>query len=311
MTTRATEEVEQYEEAESGGANEMRIRTLVVLPIVCLFASSHGVGQDFHEMTRDNGGWLFLDSADIPTVPHHLNHEAEFQKYVGGYNRAVLKAVDIVQTHAMDGGGYFTGIQASPTESPIGYELKLFDRSLLDPPRTTSYCSGSTYAVLIEALNLIFPEGGSKLSSERFESLRMQEPDGSRREDRIKFWGKWNDDGWGSHYALVQYSGMGEEIPPQRARPGDFMNISWTHGLGHSVVFLGWFKRNGEMGMVYWSSQKGTNGFGDIVSCPLTSVKSVKIVRLTHPEKLFSFDIQKPVNRDLPGDRISIDPQVH
>ena len=278
---------------------------------VSLAALSPVAGQNFTQMTTDNGEWLFLDSADVSATTYHLNHEAIFKKYIDGYNRAVVRAIDIVQAHAMDGGGYFTGMKAVPTESPIGYELKLFGKSLLDPPRTTSYCSGSTYGVLIEALNLIFPDGGSKLSADRLESLRMQEPDGSRREDRIKYWGKWNDDGWGSHYALVQYSEMGEEIPPQRARPGDFMNISWVHGLGHSVVFLGWVRRNHEIGMMYWSSQKGTNGFGDVVLRPLSSVQSVKIVRLTHPERLFSFDIQKSVNRDLPGDLISLTPPAH
>jgi hypothetical protein len=35
-------------------------------------------------------------------------------------------------------------------------------------------------------------------------------------------------------------------------------------------------------------------------------VKSVKIVRLTHPEKVFTFDVHQSVNRDLPGDIISI-----
>ena len=142
----------------------------------------------------------------------------------------------------------------------------------------------------------------ARLSADRYESLRMQEPDGGRREDQIKFWGKWNDDGWGTQYALVQYSGMGEEISPERARPGDFANISWTSGLGHSVVFLGWFKRDGQLGMVFWSSQKSTNGFGDVVMCPLSKVKSVKIVRLSHPENVFTFDVQKTVIRDLPGD---------
>ncbi|HCA82080.1 MAG TPA: hypothetical protein DEP53_20310 [Bacteroidetes bacterium] len=254
--------------------------------------------------TNDGGGWLFLDSADIPATKHNVNHEAVFKKYVNGHNVSVLKAIDNVQAHAMDGGGYFIGIKATPTESPIGYDLKLFDKKLLEPPRTTSYCSGSTYGVFVEALNLIIPDGESKLSAERLESLRMQEPDGSRREDQIKFWGKWNDDGWGSQYALVQYSGMGDEIPPERARPGDFMNISWVRGAGHSVVFLGWFLKNGQLGMAYWSSQKSTNGFGDVALCPLSNVKSVKIVRLTHPEKIFEFDVQRSVNRAIPGEKV-------
>jgi hypothetical protein len=279
----------------------MKTRFLLTLA-GAMFLASFSLSQTFREATVDDGKWQFLDSADVPSLHQHMNHEAVLKKYVSGYNLAVLKAVDMVQSHALDGGGYFTGMKAKPTESPIGYELKLFGKSLLDPPRTTSYCSGSSYGVLIEALNLIFPEGAARIPEDRYESLRMQEPDGGRREDQIKFWGKWNDDGWGTHYALVQYSGMGEEITPERARPGDFANIAWTTGLGHSVVFLGWFQKNDQLGMVFWSSQKSTNGYGDVVMCPLTKVKSVKIVRLTHPEKVFTFDVQQNVNRDLPGD---------
>ena len=282
----------------------MSQRALETILLLCVCLSPSLAQSQTSGTTHDNGTWLFLDSADIPAVKQHLNHKTIFGKYVDGYNLSVLKAVDIVQSHAMDGGGYFTGMKAKPTESPIGYEVMLFGKSLLNPPRTTSYCSGSSYGVLIETLNLIFPDGESKISPDRYESLRMQEPDGSRREDQIKFWGKWNDDGWGTQYALVQYSGMGEEVTPERARPGDFANISWTSGIGHSVVFLGWFKKNDQLGMAFWSSQKSTNGFGDVVMCPLSKVKSVKIVRLTHPEKVFTFDVQQTVNRDLPGDVI-------
>lgn len=282
----------------------MKTRLGTALIFVCAVISTPPAAHAQGHPTTGNGQWLFLDTVDIPATKHHLNHETIFKKYVDGYNMSVLKAIDIVQAHAMDGGGYFIGIKATPTESPIGYNLMLFDKKLLEPPRTTSYCSGSTYGVFVEALNLIFPDGESKISAERLESLRMQEPDGSRREDQIKFWGKWNDDGWGSQYALVQYSGMGEEIPPERARPGDFMNISWVRGAGHSVVFLGWFQKDGQLGMAYWSSQKSTNGFGDVALCPLSNVKSVKIVRLTHPEKVFEFDVHKIVERDIPGEKV-------
>ena len=103
-----------------------------------------------------------------------------------------------------------------------------------------------------------------RISPERFEAMRMQELDGGRREDWVKFWGLWNADGPGCHYALVQYSGAGSEIAPIHARPGDFMNINWKSGLGHSVVFLGWHKDSeGKKHVLFWSSQMGTNGLGD------------------------------------------------
>jgi len=256
------------------------------------------------EPTRDNGEWFLLHKDDLVAGAHHTRHAEIFGKYVAGYNHYVLQGIDKVQATAMEGGGYFIGVKAVPAESPVGYKLQLFDHPLLEPPRPTSYCSGASYAAFIEQLNLIFPQKGGKLSDERYEAIRMQEENGGRREDTIKFWGKWNDDGFGSQYALVQYARMGEEIKPRQARPGDFINISWAKGGGHSVVFLGWYQdENLNKHIVYWASQTRTNGFGDEV-IPLERIKEIKAVRLAHPENLFTFDVNTPVQRGIPGDKI-------
>ena len=256
--------------------------------------------------TQDNGEYFFLPKNEISDQTYHTNHYEIFGKYVTGFNDFILKGIDKAQASAPDGGGYFTGKTAVPTESPIGYELSLFDRPLLDPPRPTSYCSGASYTAFIEGLNLIFNETEKEdLDYQHYEAMRMQEVDGSRRNDGIKYWGHWNADGFGSHFALVQYSGMGKEIKPENARPGDFVNISWKSGLGHSVVFLGWYKDDvGKNNILYWSSQKSTNGMGDqIVS--MDKVKEVKIVRLTSPQQLFSFDTKTLINTNVKGDPVS------
>ena len=283
---------------------KLPVRTILLLLLASISSAQNG--EPKLEATRDNGEWFLLNKNDLAAGAHHTRHAEIFGKYVQGYNDYALQAIDKVQATAMDGGGYFIGIKAVPTESPIGYKLKLFDRPLLEPPRTTSYCSGSTYAAFIEQLNLIFSKKeGKKLSDERYEAIRMQEENGGRREDTIKFWGKWNDDGFGSHYALVQYAKMGEEIKPPQARPGDFINISWVKGGGHSVVFLGWYQdENGQKNIVYWASQTRTNGFGDEV-IPLERIKEIKAVRLVHPENLFKFEVNAPVQRDIPGDKIA------
>jgi hypothetical protein len=208
-----------------------------------------------------------------------------------------------VQATQMDGGGYFTGVKAQPAESPIGYEIKLFGSSLIAPPRTTSYCSGSSYSAFVESLNLIFDDS-TKLSPERIEAMRMQEPDGGRREDGVKMWGHWNDDGFGTQYALVQYTGAGTVIKPNQLRPGDFLNISWKSGNGHSVVYLGFYKSEiGKKQILFWSSQKGTNGLGDMLTS-IDRIADVKCVRLTDPKKLLTFDVKAPVNRKTAGDKI-------
>jgi len=281
------------------------IPAALIIIIPCLLIPLRAAKPSTYGPTQDDGSWFFIPREDYPSDNKHTGHAATLGKYVTGYNYYVLRGVDIVQATAMDGGGYFIGVKADPPESPVGYEIGLFGKPLLAPPRTTSYCSGSSYAAFIEALNIIFPHGGEFLEPHRMEAMRMQEPDGGRREDGIKYWGHWNADGNGSQFALVQYSGMGEEIEPRRARPGDFMNITWTHGGGHSVVFLGWLKgENGKIGLAFWSSQKGTNGYSDVYQESVDNIKAVKIVRLTRPENLFSFDPATPVDIRVKGDPI-------
>ncbi len=281
------------------------MQKLKLIILLILFILSNCNSQKNHQdnffTTIDDANWFILTKEDVSNTPYHTNHYDFFGKSISGFNTFILKAIDTVQSKAMDGGGYFIGINAKPTESPIGYKLSLFGQQLLTPPRTTSYCSGSTYSAFIESLNMIYKNKSENLSEARFESLRMQEPDDSRRNDGIKFWGKWNDDGFGNHFALVQYSEMGTVIKPANARPGDFLNISWKSGGGHSVIFLGWYiNQKNEKCVVYWSSQKSTNGLGDAI-VPINKIREVMFVRLTSPGKLFTFDTEKQVDDSIKG----------
>jgi hypothetical protein len=265
-----------------------------------LFMQCHTLSR---QVAKDDGSFLLLNEKDLAAGPYHCRHHELFGKYTNGLNLAVLAGIDVVQAHAMNGGGYFVGKDSIPTESPIGYDLVLWKQPLLKAPRTTSYCSGASYSAFIEALNILWPNGADRLSADRFEALRMQEPDGGRREDMIKAWGWWNADGFGSQFCLVQYLGMGKEIKPNQLRPGDFVNISWKSGLGHSVVFLGWAIKDNDKKILYWSSQRATNGMADqLVS--LQRIKEIKAVRLYDVSRLLTFDIKHPVATDVPGDAI-------
>lgn len=281
-------------------------KLLSLIPVfICLFSACKREIDISPKIkpTQDIGKKFVIEQAELPEDVHHIQHFEIFGKYVDGINAYILKGIDIVQSHAMDGGGYFIGINAEPPESPVYYNLKLFDRSLLEVPRQSSYCSGATYSAFIEALNLMLLGAKNRLSAERFEALRLQEPDGSRREDHIKFWGHWNADGYGNYYALVQYSKMGIVKKSSEALPGDFVNISWTSGKGHSVIFLGWTEIDSDPKMVYWSSQPGTNGYGDqIVS--LSQIKEIKVVRLVNLDNLFKFNPDEPVELKVAGDLI-------
>ncbi len=290
-------------------------RILIVLPALgaCALGSTT-------QPTTDDGSVYLLTKEQQSAGAHHVGHSELFSRGIDGFNVLVLRAVDKVQSTAPEGGGYFIGVKAKPAESPIGYELKLFDyHSLLKPPRKSSYCSGATYAAFIETLNLLFPEGrcvfcpppidpqktaGRTMTPERIDAMRMQERDGSRREDGVKLWGNWNDDGPGSQYALVQYLKIGEEVSPARARPGDFANINWTNGGGHSVVFLGWIQDDaGNKSILYWASQPRTNGLGDQQSS-LNKIASIKFVRLKNVHHFFFFDPETKVKRKVTYEKI-------
>lgn len=247
---------------------------------------------------------VLLSSDDLVNGEHHSLHAETFGKYTSGFNLDVLSGIDKVQSTATEGGGYFIGIKADPPESPVGYNLKLDDNELLNPARKTSYCSGASFAAFVEGLNKLSEEEKINLSADRTEILRMQEQDGGRREDKVKFWGNWNADGFGNHFALTQYFNAGVEINPMEAQPGDFMNISWNSGVGHSVVFLGWYINDqNEKCVVYWSSQKGTNGFGDDV-VPVSKIKEVKVVRVIHPEEIFTGTPNDKIDYKITGNKI-------
>jgi hypothetical protein len=233
---------------------------------------------------------IYKSAGSLPRK--HTSHEKFFGKHASGYNRYILRAIDKIQGQVMNGGGYYTNKTDKSKESPIGYPLKIFNQPLINPPRTTSYCTGATFAALIEALNLIYPNGDTRLTSDRYEALRMQEMNGTRREDFVKVWGNWNSQ-WGAQYVMIKYLQMGKTVNQKEARPGDFINILFKGGGGHSAIFLGWYKNeNGETQLLYWSSQPETNGISDH-SIPFSKISRLAIVRLTNPGKIFSFDVSK------------------
>jgi len=245
---------------------------------------------------------MFAPPSAVSEPVQNEDHFQNFARFAPDYNWAILKSVDLVQSKEPNGGGYFIGIHAIPAETPVGYPLTLLSKPLINPPRSTSYCSGSSYTVFIEALDLILPKYDISVPRKQMEGMRMQEPDGGRREDHVKMWGWWNADGFGNDFALVQLSGMGKRIEANDAKPGDFVNISWKSGLGHSTVFLGWsHEPNGDPAILVWSSQTSSNGYGDLLA-PISSIKSLCFVRLAYPRKIMTFDPLGKVNPNVPGE---------
>lgn len=224
---------------------------------------------------------------------YHVNHQAVYGQDAPEINQAVLMAIDDIQKNAPDGKGYFMKSGATP----IGMPLKLAGYSIVNPNRKTSYCSGASYAAFIGALDTVTSSFQDELGEEQVEALRMQDSSGKYREDMSKMWGCWNADGPGSLYALSMFSKLGVRVDPLDAKPGDFCNLDWRSGYGHSVVFLGWDTTpEGEMAMRFWSSQKSTNGLGDRTA-PLSTIKSFVFSRLTNPEEIVNLNPARKVER--------------
>lgn len=228
--------------------------------------------------TPDDGSRWVLSRTQERLEARHTRHREVFGKGVSGLNLAVLSAIDRVQATAPGGGGYFADPSARPLESPVGYPLRLWGEELFVPERTTSFCSGATYAALVEALSILYPQNPGA-GEEVFESLRQFEPGGGRREDQTGFWGVWNGESAGLWHALGPLTGMGRRIAPRSLRPGDFLHVFWGPTRGHSTVFLGWTNSGG---LRVWSSQKSTNGLGDLTIPPGGFARLVG-VRLIQP----------------------------
>lgn len=240
---------------------------------------------------------FFLTKSLMPQSGKHTSHETIFNEYAPDYNRYILRAIDKIQGQAQDGGGYYTNKIDKSRESPIGYPLKIFNFTLIQPPRTTSYCTGATFAAFIETLNLVYPDGDTRLKQNRYEALRMQEMDGTRRDDYDKAWGNWNTQ-WGAQIVLIYYLNMGKIVSQREARPGDFINILFKGGGGHSAIFLGWYENEiGEKQLLIWSSQPETNGISDQL-VPIHKIAGLAVVRLTDPGNIFLFDDSKQLSAE-------------
>jgi len=63
----------------------------------------------------------------------------------------------------------------------------------------------------------------------------------------------------------LSFLGLGKRIvDPEKALPGDFVQIWRNDKSGHSVIFISWIKNTGGQisGLQYWSTQIATHGIG-------------------------------------------------
>ena len=159
-----------------------------------------------------------------------------------GANALVLSAID----HMPGGGGYVWKSTGVPRDVVHGGQVVLRKSEAAG-----TYCSGVTFAVVVEAATR-----AGLLGDVAF--------------DRVK---QFQRDWYGTHdaaaetqcvYAMEQL-GIGRGVALRDARAGDFVQFWRQGGSGHSVVFIDWVidaDSREPVGLTYWSSQPATDGMG-------------------------------------------------
>lgn len=144
-----------------------------------------------------------------------------------------------------DGGGYeWKG-------SGVPEEIR-FEGERILPKGDATYCSGFTFAVVMRAA----AERGL-LKGKSVEQVRAFQKD---------WYGATKESGETQCAYAMEKLGVGKQVEPTRARPGDFLQIWRTNKSGHSVVFLEWVKEGKRpIGVKYRSTQTATDGIGDRV----------------------------------------------
>lgn len=164
------------------------------------------------------------------------------------YNDYVLDAVK-----QMPAGGKYSKLDDA-TEA-LGKSI-YNDRGLIaQSPLVASpvYCSGASYQVFVEVIRRLQKEG-MQVRNEAIDGLLVNmQPDGTDS------WGRWNSNGPGTSRYFYELGLGNNYVRFEDGKPGDFLKMFFNEHIGrrergHSVVFLGYVKKNGVDYIKYFSS---------------------------------------------------------
>jgi hypothetical protein len=144
-----------------------------------------------------------------------------------------------------DGGGYELNGSGVPIEI-------VHKGTRILPKGVRTYCSGFTFATVMT-------------TAERLGLLKDKTVDQIKRFQREWYGGA--GDAEKQQGPAMRNLGIGDNVPMEQAKPGDFLQLWRVGGSGHSVVFTGWLmdpSRPGvPVGFSYRSSQPRTDGIGN------------------------------------------------
>lgn len=160
--------------------------------------------------------------------------------------KQITSAIALAFAKALpDGGGY----ELNGTGVPV--EIR-HNGVLILPKGVKTYCSGFTFATAM-------------ITAERLGLLKGKTVDQIKRFQREWYGGAGDPEK--QQGPAMRNLGIGDNVPVQQAKPGDFLQLWRVGGSGHSTVFTGWLMdpaRPGvPVGFTYRSSQPRTNGIGD------------------------------------------------
>ncbi len=206
------------------------------------------------------------------------------------FNETVLRQIPLLPK----GGGYDTSLSAHQALAS-----SVTSDSIHPAKARPTYCSGATYLVFLLTLQDLAKKGAITIPAATWEELTPRlRPDGTDTlPDGQSIWGRWNANGPGTA-RLFHELHLGPNFTDfSKAKPGDFMKIFWTDAVGkrergHSVIYLGTEKKDGEKYIRYWSSNQ-PNGIGE-ASVPRTKIAWAIFSRLTQPGNIRALTTTDP-----------------
>ncbi len=163
-------------------------------------------------------------------------------------------------TKSMPVGGGYSATASATRDLQAAVQVQGGQLRVDPSAAPTTYCSGATYLVFVQAIKSLVPESQFGPNVAQALAIRGQ-PDG------VGIWGRWNANGPGTA-CLFRELRLGRNFTSfDEAKPGDFMKIFWNTAVGrrehgHSVIYLGQTVVDGVERVLFWSSNQ-PGGYGD------------------------------------------------